>query len=401
MDTLLMPMIGYRIFNIDNYMVRMWGWYMRVGEDRYYEFLIPANIALFVGLNLLLTKFKPQVYKELLTKLTETAKEKGKIGIVLTVIGFIGSFFSGLDSPLAFVFYLFAMLKYVGPFYIYYSDLPFKRKAFYASLIIFFVQAIAQGMFGEFVMYLILSLIVVSIRYKLRFITKLTLFSVGLFLILVLQSVKSTYRNITWGGKEEKGLSVSSDSKVNIFSELFYDRLLSPEEIFNQKAMFGVYARMNQGFLISRAMDYVPRVEPYAEGETIIRSIQAVIVPRVLWPDKPEAGGHENLARFVGIKQRLKYSMNIGPYGEAYGNFGPVYGVVFILLYGLLFSYLFKALLEKSQLRPTLLLWTPLLFFSALTVETDILSTLNSFVKGAVFVATLYWGAKKFFKVSL
>jgi hypothetical protein len=158
---------------------------------------------------------------------------------------------------------------------------------------------------------------------------------------------------------------------------------------------------MNQGYLISKAMNYVPRVEPYANGETIIRSFAAVLVPRFLWPDKPEAGGHENLARFLGIKKRLSYSMNIGPYGEAYGNFGPEYGVLFIFVYGLLLSILFKVLIDLSSTTPSLVLWLPLIFFSTLTVETDILSTINSFFKSAIFVLILYWGSKKFFKASL
>jgi hypothetical protein len=148
-------------------------------------------------------------------------------------------------------------------------------------------------------------------------------------------------------------------------------------------------------------MNYVPRIEPYANGETILRSVGGIIVPRILWPDKPESGGRENLSRFLGIKQKLKYSMNIGPYGEAYGNFGPVYGVVFIFFYGLLLSYMLKLVVEKSNTRPTLLLWAPVLFFSTLTVETDILSTVNSTVKTAIFMYFLFWFVKRVYKVSL
>jgi hypothetical protein len=147
-------------------------------------------------------------------------------------------------------------------------------------------------------------------------------------------------------------------------------------------------------------MNYVPRVEPYANGQTILRSVGAILVPRFLWPDKPESGGHENLSRFLGIKKRLSYSMNIGPYGEAYGNFGPQYGIIFVFFYGLFLSFLFKVFLKNCMKRPTLVLWAPLLFYYTLTVETDILSTLNSFVKGSIFVMILFWVSKKVFKAS-
>jgi len=114
-----------------------------------------------------------------------------------------------------------------------------------------------------------------------------------------------------------------------------------------------------------------------------------------------ESGGHENLARFLGIKRKLNYSMNIGPYGEAYGNLRPVYGILFIFVYGFFLSFLFKLFLDNCIRRPTLILWGPLLFYYTLTVETDILSTLNSFIKGFVFVIILFWISKKFFKTSL
>jgi hypothetical protein len=401
MDTLLMPLIGYRIFNAGNELVSLWGWYMRVPEDDYYSFLIPANLALFFSVNFLIRNIKTVDYKLIMENLKRYVASKAKIGIVLTVIGFFSSFLINTDTPFTFVFYLFSMLKYVGPLYIYFSDAPFRKNAFLISIFVFLAQSIYQGMFGEFVMYLSLVLFIVALRFRLRFFTKLAVFIVGIFLVMVLQSLKGTYRAITWRGDVQEGLSLNSSSHVEIFSSLFYNRLTDMDKLLDERSLFFIYVRMNQGYLISRAMDYVPRVEPFAEGTTIVRSVGAIIVPRFLWPDKPEAGGRENLSRFLGIKQRLRYSMNIGPYGEAYGNFGPEFGIAFIILYGLFLSYLFKTLLIKCRRLPSLLIWFPLLFFSTLTVETDIMSTLNFFIKGALFVYILYWGARKFFGVSL
>jgi hypothetical protein len=158
---------------------------------------------------------------------------------------------------------------------------------------------------------------------------------------------------------------------------------------------------MNQGYLLSREMNYIPRVQPYANGETIYRTVIAILVPRVLWPDKPEAGGRYNLSRFLGIKQRLAYSMNIGPFGEAYGNFGPFWGVFFIFLYGVFLAFLMKTSLTMSMKNPSLLLWLPLLFYFTLTVETDILTAVNSFIKGFLFVWVLFFLSRRFFNSAL
>jgi len=56
LDTLLSPMISYIYFDKNEYLARLWGAYMRVPEDRYFGFLIPANLALFAGVHLFFNK---------------------------------------------------------------------------------------------------------------------------------------------------------------------------------------------------------------------------------------------------------------------------------------------------------------------------------------------------------
>jgi hypothetical protein len=401
LDTLLMPLIGYRIFNPSNPMVRLWGWFMRVPEDDYYGFMIPANLALFFGVNLLTRKIKSEEFKARLALLKVYCKDKASLGIAFTAVGIISSTIDQyVPDALSFVFYLTSMLKYVGPLYIYFSDSPIRKRALAISIVFFLLGSVARGFFGEFMMYSVLAGILITLQYNIKFLPKLLVFLFGIFLVFILQSVKGTYRDITWMGKSREGLSVENSSHLEIFGTLFYRRALDLR-VFDEKNTFYTYTRFNQGYLVSRAMDYVPRVEDFAYGETIARTLGAVALPRFIWPDKPEAGGHENLARFLGLKKKLTYSMNIGPYGEAYGNFGPVWGVPFIFLYGVLLSYTMYFIYKKSLKRPTWILWTPLLFFYTLTVETDILSTLNSFFKAYIFAEILFWYAKKFHHVIL
>jgi hypothetical protein len=403
LDTLLMPLVGYRIYNIDNHIARLWGWLMRVPEDYYFDFMLPANLALFFGVNFFLRKYKTEDYVALIKRLPIYLKDKGQVGIVFTVIGFICTFFTNyVPDILSFIFYLASMLKYVGPLYVYFSDLSYRKKALIFSLIFFLIQAIIKALFGEFVIYTVLATIVLSLQFKLNFYKKLLGFVVGIFMVFILQSVKGDYREIVWMGKNFEGVSAENTSPLEVFGTLFYDRLFDMH-VFDEKSLFGIYTRFNQGVLISRAMDYVPRVQPFADGETIIRSFGAIAVPRFLWPDKPQSGGEENLRRFVGIKRRLSYSMNIGPFGEAYGNFGPgIGGITFMFFYGFILSFLLNEVLRRTfKTKPSLIIWTPLLLFYSLTVETDVLSALNSFFKGAIFVAVLFFLAKKFFRVSL
>jgi hypothetical protein len=399
--TLLLPIVGYRVFNYYNPISRLWFAYMRVPESDYYGYMIPANIALIIGSNILIWKIKDSYYQELFDKLKIYGKAKQNIGLVLAIVGFLSSFFTASGGSFAFIIYLLSMLKYVGPLYIYFSDSRLKNVFFFSSIVLFFFQALTQGMFGEFLMYTALTFILLSLKIKIKFITKFLVAVVFLFITMLIQLTKPVYRQITWRAKTVEGLSATDNSNFEIFSTLFIDRLLTPHKLFEENAFFKIHMRLNQGWLISRAMDYVPRVEPFADGQTLARTLGGIIVPRLLWPDKPEAGGYENLSRFVGIKKKLKYSMNIGPYGEAYGNFGTAGGILFIFFYGLLLSYFLKQLLIRSFRTPSLLIWSPLLFYYTLTVETDIFGTINFIFKTAVFIAALFWLAKRFFKISL
>jgi len=401
LSTLLSAVIAYRFFGASNFYTHLWRSGMGVPEETYFDYLIPANLALFAGLNLVFYKNTRNavVYVE---RAKAYVADKTKVGVTFIAIGLVSTQFMGhVPESLSFIFYLFGMLGYVGGFYLYFSLK--KRRGLVITLmtVAFFLQALQKGVFGEFIMYVMLAASLIIAQYRFRFLPKLSLFVIGFFAIVILQSVKIQYRNLTWTSKGQTSADYRGKGNAEIFSDLVMDRLTDPSSIFSEKSLFYMNRRLNQGWLISLTMNYVPRVEPFANGETIWLSLAAVLVPRFLWPDKPEAGGAFNLARFVGIKKKLNYSMNIGPYGEGYGNFGPVGGVVFIFLYGLVIAFFLHKTLQMTKKYPSLIIWMPLLFYYVLNVETDILTTINSFVKAVVFIFFIYWGAKKFFRTDI
>ncbi len=404
LDTLVSPLVTYRFFGIDYLPARLWGTYMRIPEERYFSYLIPANIALFVGLHLVFRK-NTQLALVYLERAKVYVADNLKVGIAFVVIGLLASQFKTMvPDALSFIAYLLSMLPYVGGFYIYFSLK--KRRGLVMSLIIviFFIQAARTGLFGECVMFLVMAGCIIAPQAKMRFLTKLSIFFFGFCIVLVIQSIKGQYRYLTWSNAIETkgGLSeYAGKGNLEIFTSLALDKITDPSQIITQSAAFSLNQRFNQGRLIALAMNYVPRVEPYADGETIWMSLAAVVVPRFLWPDKPESGGAFNLSRFVGIKKRLRYSMNIGPYGEGYGNFGIAGGIIFIFLYGTLIGYFLHQVLEKAKKYPSLIIWVPLLFYYVLTVETDILSTINAFIKIIVFMCVTYWFCKKAYAINI
>jgi hypothetical protein len=401
LDTLFSPYLTYAYFDRSYHLSVIWGAYMRVPKETYFEFLIPANLALYAGLHLFLNKNTHNA-RNYLERAREHAAGKLKIGIWFIVIGLIcGQLKRLMPEALVFVFALLAMLVYVGGFYLYFSAKKFRSLVLVTVFLLLFIQAAISALFGEFVMFVVLAGSLILAQYQFSFLSKLIVFIVLFSMILVIQSSKMQYREIVWSTKLQTMEQYRNKWNFEIFSDLIGDKLSNPSRILTQEGLFYLNRRFNQGWLISQAMNYVPRVEPFAGGETIALSLAAVVVPRFLWPDKPEAGGHLNLARFLGIKKHLSYSMNIGPYGEAYGNFGVAGGVLFIFFYALLLAWFLEKALEKAKKYPSLIIWMPLLFYYVLTVETDILTTVNSFIKIVIFIYIIYLICKKAFKTEL
>ena len=402
LDTLLAALISYKFFDKDDHLAFIWGKFMRVSEDTYFEYMIPANIALFVGVHLFFRQNNSRSALIYLERAKHFVSDKLRVGIVFVVIGFTaGLFLNSVPGSITYFFYLLSMLSYVGGLYIYFSLKKNRTLIISVIVVAFFVEAAQTGMFGEFFMFIILAACLIISQYKFSFLSKLTIFVLGMLFVLMIQNVKLEYRSLTWANGKENSLEYRDKGNLEIFSDLFVDRLFNTDAIITRKSLFFMNTRFNQGWLISLAMNYVPRVEPYANGETIWLSLAAVAVPRFLWRDKPEAGGYMNLSRFVGLKKKLSYSMNIGPYGEGYGNFGSLGGVIFMFVFGFSLAYFLHKTLDISKTHPSVIIWIPLLFYYVLTVETDILTTINSFVKSAIFMYIIYWFAQKAYRLKI
>lgn len=386
---LVMPVVFYHYYTKQTPIAKLWNRYMPISTDDYFSFAVPAIIMLALGLKIPLGNMKinknPELY---IFKVKEDLVAKKDVGMKLIGIGVISGMFSKvMPGELQQFFYFLAHLIYVGVFYVIYS--PSKKKKLVTTLVLAMMvgESVAVGMFGELIFTLAISMILMLLGNQTAFWKKLTVSLSGIFLVLLLQSIKMDYRKEAWRG---------GGADPVYFFKLIGNRISDPSNMFDEQTGFLAAARMNQGWLIAKTMQYVPAKYPYAYGETIWQSVLASFAPRFLWPDKPEAGGKANLLRFWGYRLR-GYSMNIGPMGEAYGNFGTVGGVIYMFFYGLLFNSLLSGLLKRAEKRPTLILWIPFLFTATVTVETDLLTTMNTLTKGIFFT----WLIFKLFKITL
>ena len=247
-------------------------------------------------------------------------------------------------------------------------------------------------MFGELIFILACSMVLILLVRKITFNRKMLVAISGIVFIIIIQSVKMEYREKVW--------TSGGGADPVYYAQLISERILEPSSLLAPGRMFFIAVRLNQGWLVAMTMNKVPAKYSFANGETIWMSIAAAIVPRFLWPDKPETGGKANLRRFWGFTLQ-GYSMNLGPFGEGYANFNTVGGMFYMFFYGLFFNFMLTSILKLAEKRSTIILWIPFLFYYSIGVETDLLSTMGSLLKGIIFTWLIFKVFEIAFRIEL
>lgn len=124
---------------------------------------------------------------------------------------------------------------------------------------------------------------------------------------------RGSIRDSVWGGEDT---SIVFEKVITMLAnfELF--------ELSNQDHLRNVDLRLNQNALVGAAIRNTPSMVPFRNGETIYSAVISII-PRAIWPDKPEVGGSGNyvaehtLTTFgagtsVGMGQVLEFFINFG-----------------------------------------------------------------------------------------
>ncbi|MBE7170994.1 MAG: hypothetical protein INR73_10410 [Williamsia sp.] len=394
---LIVPIAGYHYYTPSNLQARLWVKFMRVPSNEYYSYMFPAVAAMTLGMKLPIF-YKNQTYRsheQYMLKVKAYLADVKWQGVGMVIVGLLASSLRDkVPAAISFICFLLSYLMFVGIFYCLYSPIPFKRTILVTVFGLLLARSITAGMFGEMVFMGALTMILILIGYKINFGKKFALLLAGIFGIILLQAVKPAFRKQTWSGR-------AAGNELSVFKDVVGEKISTPTALLaDRRTLFVTYSRFNQGEIISRVLHAVPRKYPYANGETILTSLAATIVPRFLWPDKPEAGGAYNFKRFLGAKLK-GWSENISPFGEAYGNFGVTGGIVFMFFFGLFFNFVFQWLLKIAVNTPSLILWFPYLFFYAISIETDVLSMVNAFTKAALFTYVVYKLFRHVFKLKI
>jgi hypothetical protein len=101
-----------------------------------------------------------------------------------------------------------------------------------------------------------------------------------------------------------------------------------------------VDVRLNQNFLVGAAVTRMVHTGDFAYGGTMLDGV-LVLIPRVIWPDKPTGAGSGDLvSQYTGLRFQADTSVGIGQVMEFYVNFGSAGVVAGFFLLGALMTWL-------------------------------------------------------------
>lgn len=378
---LLMPVIGYVYFPRTNAMARLWLKYMPVSEEQYFSFIIPAII--FIGWSFFWFRKESRDDAGIINPLVIQLKKDiqsvppGKLlvlGGISLVAYAVNDFLPAALQQVNFFLYLcfFTCIFYI----FFYKNFPNKKIILLIAILFIISDSLRHAMF-TIVAYMgaLLSVLLLAGKKVLPR-NKIALLIAGVVFVSFLQLFKVGLRK---SNKSREQLSVSEIALNVISNSNDFDQVIFP-----------IYIRMNQGFNIALVQRRIPNKVDYLGGGYLGLTFASAFVPRLFWPDKPKAGGQDNMLLYTGI-YIYGWSTNVGPMGEAYGNFGHWGGWLYLFAFGFFIRYAYTLFISICKKRPILFLWMPVLFYQVVYVmETDSLQAFNSLIKGAVFLYIMY-----------
>jgi hypothetical protein len=149
-----------------------------------------------------------------------------------------------------------------------------------------------------------------------------------------------------------------------------------------------VLVRFNQGWIVSRIIDRVPRKVPYANGETIKDGLMFSLLPRALFPNKPEGASRVLFSRFTGLQLNSSTNMGLSVIGEMYANFGYWGGVLGTFIFGSLVGLAYARFVRLARKSQHWWAAAPIVLLAAIEPAWNLEDITNYIIKSALVLIT-------------
>lgn len=361
---------------------------MQVSELEYFWYVVPAVICFILGLHITNKRLEGEVLNT--ERIGDFVDKHNNMPYLMIGIGFVSSLVSALFSTdLAFVFYLLGGFKYIGAFMLVLGKRQMKilpLSLVFGSIII---SSLGSAMFHDLITWFIFLAAIVAIKYKPGIGIKAGAVFLFITISVIIQITKSDYR-IALG---EKGKETGLETFTGAYEQSQYQN----DNWIDLNALGKNNLRINQGYIVTNIMRTVPAHVPFANGAELSMILESAILPRIIAPNKLNAGDRTIFMKYTGLQLNKQTSMGLSSVGDGYINFGVTGGCIFMFFLGLLYSEVLKAFRKYSINYPILLLFTPLVFYYPIRPDCELQTILGHLVKSCflIFVIFLVW--KKYF----
>src|SRR5258706_1792232 len=282
---------------------------MPINEKALFDYLIPALIFLFAGVFL----FNRDIsLKGALQKINPSVAQQ--TGHLLVIISFVIDLLPslgvpGLGSIISFTYFLKfsgAMCYIFAPSIINYSILILV----YATLA---QAALVYGVFIDFFAWCAYLFFIIILKYDLSFRLRSLIILIAVPALVIVQAVKTEYRSAADRGESGLGTIVELAQKKQESGNILFAKSEGIER---------TVGRLNQGWHLSKVLKWVPRKEPFSNGEDFFSDLMGTLLPRIFFLDKKVIGSQDKIRKFTGFKLIGSTSMTIGVLGDFYVHFG-------------------------------------------------------------------------------
>jgi hypothetical protein len=362
---------------------------MRIGSEDYFVYVIPVFLSFCLGFNIFVKKNSIKINRN---QIDQWINLHPQAPYYFIVVGFLISFtLDFIPSSLNFVVYILAGFKFIGLFILLMSFRtikPILMAVIYGSIL---VSSFQGGMFHDLLIWIIMLSLLLVYRYQPNWTLKIVgMLVFGVFAIFI-QSIKGGLREQTWKGNKE--------ASVSLVEGVTNDVVKSNGGLFSLENLGPNIIRINQGWVLASAMDYVPLTIKHTNGELVWEYVYAAIVPRVFDENKLKSGGHDLVNKYAGREIAGDTSVSLGLFTDAYVDFGPLGAIVCVFFFGLLYGYILKQLYTKSKTYPVLILFATLAFIYPIRPDTDTGSALGNLFKTIMMLWFIFSLFPKFFKM--
>jgi len=363
------------------YPPRFHQFHMAVPLNTYLQYAIPATAALWIGLHWPLKRV-------LATRLDFAqpaplrSRQQRWLDLVLALSLFLNGFARDIPAGLFFLVTILGSFSFFAALGWMLSRTPGWKLRVAIVMLQLIATASADGIFYVALQWGGFFVLVYGFRNRWR--TRLGLvLIVAIVGAIILQYVKSDYRHYI-GTRDANFVE-----RVSTLGSMAWSKALARDDQPTSMTFGDVLVRFDQGWIVSRIMNFVPRKVPYAMGETVKDAFMFALLPRVLFPDKPSGASRDLFARFTGLQLSPTTSMGLSIPGEMYVNFGYWGGLVGTFIFGSLVGLAYACFAKLARKRPYWWAVAPIVLIAAIEPAWNLEDISNYIVKSALVLIVL------------